>query len=165
MSEQTNLSFEGQREDENVVLLRRQHPWVLVRTGLAVVAIIFISLIPLLLPGGGKGLKFIALGVSIALVIALARLYMWWHTIYVVSNHRVIGVEQQKMLLRQVSEVPLENIQNITQVKKGFGPNVFDFGDLQIQTSGSKIAMEISSVDNPLETQQKILDAARKIKS
>ncbi len=158
------LSFEGQRSDENVVLTRRQHPWVLSRTGLIVVAIIFVSLVPLLLPGGGKGLKLIEWGVAIAAIIGLVRLYMWWHTIYVVSDHRVIGVEQKKLLLRQVSEVPLENVQNITHVKQGFGPNVFDFGDLQIQTSGSKVAMEISSVDNPLEVQQTILEAARKLK-
>ena len=164
MKERQKLSFEGQRLDEDIIFIRRQHPWVLMRAGLAVVAIIFASLIPLLLPGGGKGLKLIALGASIALLIALARLYMWWHTVYVISNHRVIGVEQQKLLLRQVSEVPLENIQNITHIKKGFGPNIFNFGNVQIQTSGSKVAMEIMNIDSPLEAQQKIIDAMRRIK-
>lgn len=164
MDENPRPSFEGQRLDEDIILIKRQHPWVLVRTGLVVVLILFVASLPLLIPGGGIGLKLLALGVAAALIVGSLRFYMWFHTIYVLTNHRVVGVEQQKLLLRQVSEVPLENIQNITHIKKGFGSNMFDFGDLNIQTSGSQIAMAIVSVDNPLETQQKIIDAMRKAK-
>jgi membrane protein YdbS with pleckstrin-like domain len=157
-------SFEGQRPDEDIILIKRQHPWVLARTGLLIILILFVALLPLLMPGGGSGLKLLALGVGVALVIGLMRFYIWFHTIYILTNHRVVGVEQQKLLLRQVAEVPLENIQNITHIKKGVGQNMFDFGDLQIQTSGSKVAMEVVNVDGPLETQQKIIDAMRQIK-
>jgi len=88
---------------------------------------------------------------------------MWWHTIYVLTTDRIIGIFQSGILTRKMDEVPLENLQNVTHIKKGLGPTLFDYGDIHLQTSGSKVAMEIDSIETPLLAQQSILDAARKI--
>lgn len=159
----SSFVFEGQRPDEEVVLMLRQHPWVMSSTGFIVLLIIFICALPLILPGGFIGLKLLAIGCAVGAVLAGLRLFIWWNTVYVVSDQRIIGIDQQKVLMRKVNEVPLENIQNITHVKKGVGAMTFDYGTVLIQTSGGKTAARLRNVEHPLEVQQKVLDANRHI--
>ena len=162
--EKSQPSFEGQRLDEDVIKMWRQHPWVMAKSGIIIVAIMFVSCLPLLLPGGFTGYKLIMTGGIISLIIALVRFYMWRTTVYILSSQRVIGIDQSNVLSREVHEVPLENIQNLTFVKKGVGAMVFDFGTLKIQTGGSRVAMKITNVENPLRVQQTITDAERQNK-
>lgn len=156
------FSFDGQRADEDILWVKHQHPWVLSKTGLLAVAIIGLGALPLLLPGGGQGLKLLMWAAIVAAILIVARLFMWWNTVYILTTERMIGVSQPRILTRKMDEVPLENIQNVTHIKKGIGPMLFDYGDVQLQTSGSRVAMEIDRVENPLVAQQNILDAARK---
>lgn len=161
--EKSPYSFDGQRADEDVVHLWRMHPWVMAKTGFWVVLILFISFLPLLLPGGFTGTKLIIIGSIISAVLILNALYGWWNTVYVLSNQRVIGVDQSKLLMREVHEVPLENIQNITFVQKGLGATMFGYGTVKIQTAGGKTAVRLRNVEHPLKVQQEITESGHKL--
>jgi len=156
----SDVGFEGQRPNEEVLEIYRQHPWVMSRSAAIAIGILFIAFLPLLLPGGGNGVKLIMIGAAIACVILAVRLYIWWNTIYVLTDQRIIGSVQHKLLMRKVDEVPIGNIQNISHLKKGLWSMLFDYGIVQIQTSGSDLAMELHNVENPLTVQQSIIDVS-----
>jgi len=156
----SDIGFEGQRPDEEVLEIYRQHPWVMSRSALIAIVVLFLAFLPLLLPGGGTGSKLIIIGSVIAAIIIAVRLYIWWNTVYVLTDQRIIGSVQHKLLVRKVDEVPIKNIQNISHVKKGLWSMLFDYGVVQIQTSGSKLAMELDNIENPLTVQQSIIDVS-----
>lgn len=165
MKSKQQFTFEGQREDENIVAIWRQHPWVMIKIVLLIVAIFTITFLPMLLPGGFTGVK-LAIGGTVAIaLLGLGQLYIWWNTVYILSTQRVIGSDQSKMLTREVSEVPLENIQNIVHIKQGVGSMLFDYGTVKLRTAGSKIAMRLKNVEHPLQVQQKITDTSRNLRS
>lgn len=156
----SDIGFEGQRPNEEVLEIYRQHPWVMSRSAAIAIVILFVAFLPLLLPGGGNGGKLILIGSIVALIIMAVRLYIWWNTVYVLTDQRIIGSVQHKLLVRKVDEVPIKNIQNISHVKKGLWSMLFDYGVVQVQTSGSVLAMELNNVENPLTVQQAIIDVS-----
>jgi len=156
----SDIGFEGQRPNEEILEIYRQHPWVMSRSAVLAIGILLVAFLPLLLPGGGKGIKLIIIGAVIALIILAVRLYIWWNTIYVLTDQRIIGSVQHKLLMRKVDEVPIGNIQNISHIKKGLWSMLFDYGIVQIQTSGSVLAMELDNIENPLTVQQAIIDVS-----
>lgn len=158
------VTFEGQREDEEVVAVWRQHPWVMIKTVLLIIVIFAITFLPMLLPGGFTGIKLAIAGTAIIALLGLGQLYIWWSTHFILTNQRVIGSDQSKLMTREVAEVPLENIQNIVHIKKGIGSMMFDYGTVKIRTAGSKIAMKLKNVEHPLQVQQQITDTSRGIK-
>jgi len=165
MKSKSQFTFEGQREDERVVAVWRQHPWVMIRTVLVIIVIFAITFLPMLLPGGFAGIK-LAIGGTVAIaLLGTGRLFIWWNTFYILSTQRVFGFDQSKLLTREVAEVPLENIQNIVHIKQGIGSMLFDYGTVKIRTAGSKIAMKLKNVEHPLQVQQKITDTSRGLRS
>lgn len=164
-NQKPKFNFDGQREDEEIVTVWHQHPWVMAKIGFLVVVIIFVSCIPLILPGGFTGLKLIIAACIISAILISMALYSWWNTVYILSNQRVLGFDQGSPLSRKVYEVPLENIQNITHVQKGVGAMTFGYGTVQIRTAGGKTAMRIKNVEHPLQAQQKITDTGRGLRS
>lgn len=160
--EEPKFNFEGQRDDEEIVAIWRQHPWVMAKIGFIVVVILFVACIPLIWLGWSTfAIYFIVAGCLISAVLISMVLYSWWNTFYILSNQRILGFDQGSPLARKVYEVPLENIQNITHIQKGMGAMTFGYGTVQIRTAGGKTAMRIKNVEHPLEAQQKITDTGR----
>lgn len=158
----SEFTFDGQRPDEVVLHVWRQHPWVMGKVAMLVVVIIFLSLIPLLLPGGFTGINLIIGALIISAMLITNKLYLWWNTVYVLSNQRIIGIEQKQLISKVVREVPLKNIQNTTIFQNGMGPTTFGYGTIKIQTAGGKTALRVHNVENPIKSQQLITEAAHK---
>lgn len=158
----SEFTFNGQRPDEVVLHIWRQHPWVMAKLATLVVLIIFVSLIPLLLPGGLTGIDLIISALIISAILIANRLYLWWNTVYVLSNQRIIGVEQKQIISKTVREVPLKNIQNTAIIQSGIWPTTFDYGTIKIQTAGGKTALRIRNIENPIRGQGIITEAAHK---
>ena len=76
-------------------------------------------------------------------------LYIEWlnHELdmYVVTNNRVIGLEQIAFLNRAVTECNLWQIQEVNSKAKWLFANIFNYWTLSIQTAGRKI---LNVVDN-----------------
>jgi hypothetical protein len=149
-------SFDGQREDEDITAVYRQHPWVMAKTGLVAVIIIVVGSIPLAV-GFSWGVESLLLFIAIAGLYFLRRIYLWLNTIYILTTQRIFAIMQRGLFHRINNEVPLANIQNASHAKKGIWQMAFDFGEVEIQTSGSKTAMVLENVERPYQVQQRIL--------
>ncbi|RAL57895.1 hypothetical protein BLD25_00895 [Candidatus Gracilibacteria bacterium GN02-872] len=89
-------------------------------------------------------------------------LYIEWlnHELdmYVVTNNRVIGLEQIAFLNRAVTECNLGQIQEVNSKAKGLFANIFNYGTLSIQTAGSKTTLKMEFCPDVMQTSRKILN-------
>lgn len=58
--------------------------------------------------------------------------------VWIVTNQRIINIEQKGLFARVVSEKDLGRMQDITSDIEGFWATVLNYGDVHIQTAGEK---------------------------
>ena len=155
-------SFDGQKESEEIVAVWRQHIWVLSKTALAVILLIVIGSMPLAFWSPSWGAKFLLFFVAVAGLYFLLGFFLWFNTIYILTDLRVMTITQQRFMIRKINEIPLSNIQNVAHVKKGIFQMIFDFGNVEVQTAGAVTGMNLRNVEHPYKVQQKILTAEKK---
>ena len=89
-------------------------------------------------------------------------LYIEWlnHELdmYVVTNNRVIGLEQIAFLNRAVTECNLWQIQEVKSKAKWLLANIFNYWTLSIQTAGSKTTLKMEFCPDVMQTSRKILN-------
>lgn len=150
--------FDGQRPDEDVIFVVKRHPWVLASAGFISIGLIVVVVLSILF----FGLSHITAFVITALVIffLVFGFYQWFvynNYLYILTNQRIIIIEQTGLLGRKITEAELEKIQNITVEVKGAMGTLLNFGNISLRTAGVDPAMVMINVENPYEVQQKII--------
>ena len=69
--------------------------------------------------------------------------------VWTVTTHRVIDREQLGLFHRVISELELNQIQDITYEQKGFWSTIFNYGHVYIQTAGEKERFVFDDVPRP----------------
>jgi uncharacterized membrane protein YdbT with pleckstrin-like domain len=67
----------------------------------------------------------------------------------VITNERIVEIEQKGFFNREVSSFRLENIQDITVDVAGVLASVLDYGDVQIQTASKDRDFTIKNAPHP----------------
>jgi hypothetical protein len=111
--------------------------------------------------------------ITLPLTILFASIYflsvgLFFYTYFVnfyldlliITNDRLLHINQIGMFARSISEVDLYKIQDITSKIDGFFPALFKYGDLLIQTAGTQEKFMIYNVPDPEGLRQIILDLA-----
>ncbi len=83
---------------------------------------------------------------------------------YVVTNARIIWIEQVWFLNREVSQCALNDVQEANTKTKWFFSNMFDYGDLTIQTAWNASNFRMEFVPDPLWTSRKLLNTVEDYK-
>jgi len=163
--------FPGQHQNEEILAVVRQFPLVLRRPLIWGLVIILVSLLPwtVAYSNGYKWLN-LAVGWTIIGLTFLAIYWLinwigWYYSVYVLTSHRIIIIRQRGLFDRQVSELTLNNIQNVNYHIKGFLAAVFKFGDITIETLSGGGDLKLKTIRHPAYLQQKILDTAHKFNS
>lgn len=68
---------------------------------------------------------------------------------WIISNDRLIDVNQKGLFSRMVTEVDLYLIQEITSEQHGLFGHIFNYGDVYIQTAGAMPRVVFMDVKNP----------------
>lgn len=158
-----NKEFFGQRTDEDVILILQRHWFVLAWPFLKGVLFIAFALI---LPAIGKvGFYIFNSGVIAFVYIVwlifwtsyLAYEYInWYRDRFIITNQRIINIDQRSMFSRKVSEIELERVQDISHEINGVFAVTLNFGHVIIQSAGSK-DMAIQDIAHPAELQDIIV--------
>ncbi len=82
-------------------------------------------------------------------VIAMAQITDYFLDIWIVTNERVINIEQQGLFNRTVSELRLNQVQDITSETNGFLETFLTYGNVYIQTAGERERFVFKDIDNP----------------
>ena len=97
------------------------------------------------------------LGIGLFYYTYLVNYYL---DLLVITNDRLLHIEQEGIFARTISEVDLYKIQDITSSIEGFLPSMLNYGDLLIQTAGALEKFYITNIPDPEHLRQKILDLA-----
>ena len=75
---------------------------------------------------------------------------------WIVTNQRVINIEQKGLFARVIAEKDLARMQDITSEIEGFWPTLLQYGDVHIQTAGEKERFVFRNVPFADEVARKI---------
>ena len=79
---------------------------------------------------------------------------------WIITNDRLLNIEQEGVFARTISELDLYKIQDATSEVKGILPSLFGYGNVHIQTAGETKRFELEQVPNPHEVRKLIMDLA-----
>lgn len=100
-------------------------------------------------------------GYSIWLLILWVVFFMEWTDYYldlwIITDRRIIDVEQKGFFHREVTSFAYNQIQDITVETKGLLETFLKFGTLHIQTAGHNRDIIIKSAQNPEEARSLVL--------
>jgi hypothetical protein len=152
--------FHGQRKDENVLLITKQHPLILLKPTLIVVCLLLIPWLVNVFTSPGLTL---AASLLISLLVAFLVGYRAWHhwenSVVMLTDERIVILHQRGMLHREFTECGLGTIQRVSHQVSGLLRTVFDYGDIVIVTGGVAGLLTLSNTPHPYEIQQEILRA------
>lgn len=104
----------------------------------------------------------IILGTSIYLLSIWLFLFSafldYYLDLWIVTNDRIMNIEQHGLFGRTVSELNLTKIQDVTSEIKGIIPTLFNYGDVHIQTAAEEKRFVFEQVPNPHEVRKGILE-------
>jgi uncharacterized membrane protein YdbT with pleckstrin-like domain len=143
-----NLHFPGQHKGEEVKIVFRRSIFFLIAPYilnliLLVVALIIANVLPNNIPILQEDFIASIFDFIITLIIIFifyTSFLTWTHyylDAYIVTNQRVLTIDQIDFFHRKVSEADIGNVQDIEVVVQGFFSNTLNFGDVRIQTAGA----------------------------
>ena len=78
--------------------------------------------------------------------------------VYIITDERIVDIRQTGFFKREISELHLREVQDVSALVKGFIPTVFHFGDIYIQTAGEHENFTFYAVPHPYRVSKKIAD-------
>lgn len=106
--------------------------------------------------------------VLLAMFISLFYLIIWifffqsfidyYLDIWIITNERIIAIEQKDLFHRVISEYKLYRIQDVTSTVKGFLETIFNYGDVHIQTASETQRFIFKEVSDPARVVKLVLE-------
>ena len=127
--------FDGQREDEAVVLVFRRHV-IALRKGFYMILIpLVITSIPVFIWQETIWLLWLPVGgLLLGLILFFTQWIKWYFTVFILTDQRIRQVTQRGFFGSDVVDLDITNIQNASYKVPGFRGEVLGFGTIVIQT-------------------------------
>ena len=154
-------TFRGKREDEEIIVMLRRH-WVILLVEFLPLIIMLFALLagsiftPFLI-------EFLPIEVSpkfFNLISSFLFMFYWiivfvvwidyYLDVWIVTDQRIVNIEQFGLFRREISELDHGKIQDVTTEVHGLIPTLLKFGYVHIQTAGSRTRFEFKQVPNPV---------------
>ena len=152
------------KEGEEVVIILRKHwasfLWPILKT-FTILVIPFFLVFFLFATLWGMIVFFV--WISIGFAYGLHKWITWYFDSFVITNWRIINIDQRGLFSRSVSETNLRNIQDVTYEIHGLMATAFNYGSVKVQTAGSDGTLKISSIPEPKSVQDLILELQTKV--
>lgn len=155
-------AFPNQERDETVYVFVRRH-WLAFLPFLGfVIAILLAGVIAILLITNffADSLNEWAFPVAILslsmLFLAIATIFLvgwldFYFDIHVVTDRRIVDIDQKGLFNRVTSELNLSQVEDVTAHSKGFLETFFTFGDVTVQTAGTQPNFVLEKIPKPNE--------------
>lgn len=149
-----DITIQNQADDEKIIKVWRHHPFTLIKPVLKVAAFLLIPLALFAITGPSM-FSSPFLFVLFLLIIAISGTFAayqwvsWYGDVYVLTNYRVVDVEQEGFFHRNFSETTLNNIQDISHEVSGVPQTIFNYGDVVVQTAGALPNISLNDIGDP----------------
>lgn len=166
-------SFPNQQPDEKILIFLRRH-WIALFK--VIMTFILLVVLVILLDIGSYyftnvwksqvGYPLMVLANSayflFVMLFSFANFVDYYLDVWIVTNKRIVNIEQKGLFARVVSEKELSRMQDVTSEVKGFVQTFLHYGDVFIQTAGEKERFIFKQVPNAAEMAQKISNLVSK---
>lgn len=154
------INFPGKHEDEQIILFLRRHWFIFFMRLLfilaAIASLVAVYFLVIALNPNFKESEYYRLllfGESLATLFIWNFFFILWLDYYldawIVTNERIINIEQRGFFARNVSELKLVKIQDVTSEIIGVVPTLLDYGNIYVQTAGEKERFTFYQIPNP----------------
>lgn len=167
-----SCSFEGQDSDEEILFVIHRH-WfnILVQFipfafGLLAVIGIFVFFM-FVSPDSLESVdpRFFAFIESVLLIFLWIFAFLIWIDYYldvwIITNKRIVNIEQKGLFVRSMSELYLFRVQDTTSEVKGFFPSMLNYGDVFVQSAGEQERFQFHKIPDPYAVKDTIMDMAQ----
>lgn len=159
----------NQRPNEKLITVLRRH-WFALLT--IVGAFVILTVIPLLLgtyfwDTFSIWIKQPFLGPVLVIILSMYFLSIWlfafleftnyYLDMWVITNERVINIEQEGLFKRTTSELDLASVQDATSEIRGFLQTMFSYGNVFVQTAGEKGRFHFKNIPHPERIQEVVM--------
>ncbi len=161
--------FPSQQENESVYLVVREH-WVRLLLKFLIWAI-FAAALAVILRFGPEAFPQLfegSSGMAVNLLVSLGYLFlllsgfivwvMYYLNIQVVTNLRIVDIDQVGLFHHTVAELHIENIEDVSSEVSGVLGTMFNYGDVKVQTAGATERFVFENVPNPASIEKMVLD-------
>ncbi len=146
--------------DEKIVMEVRRHWYILVAETLFLLFFVvapffafgFLNVFDQFLAADKVVPLFLFMTSAWFLIVWITFFIIWTNyylDVWIITDKRIIDVEQYYLFSREVSEFKLEKIQDITVEIHGLLPTLLHFGDVHVQTAGQMREFVIRYVPYP----------------
>jgi len=166
------VSLEMQERGETIEMIIRSHVvtnlrWVLFVLFAAIVPLIFYSefgreqlytqqFIDMVSTKGQ--IFFIVMWYVIIGSYAVQSAQLWFFNVLIVTDSRIVDLDVTWPSHRKITEAQLRQVQDVSFTQVGFIANIFNYGDIHVQTAGIKQDIEILRVPDPAFIHDQITD-------
>ncbi len=153
------------KKDETVVAIIRKH-WI------TLVWPVFIVLVGIGLLVAFLDFFFAAQWSLIVWVVLLAAVvgfaaFNWavhYFDSFIVTDMRIIDIDQRGLFKRVVSETTFDKVQDVTYAIVGIFATTMNYGTVSVQTGGTEARIELDHVGEPRRVQEVLLEAQKLFK-
>lgn len=156
--------FKEQEKDEEIREVIRRH-WFDILWQF--IPLIFATLLVLSLLGVARQLFSQTINENILFFFGSFLLLIFWLVasiiwidyyldVWIITNKRVVNVEQKGLFMREVSELHYNKIQDITTEVHGFIPTILHYGDVYVQTAGAQPRFLFHNVPDPYKIKDQL---------
>lgn len=151
--------------DEHIVHIVRKH-WILLIRNFAstlVIGFFVLFIFSALVGSNGAVSPKAVFGLMLLLLIIWIILFTIWTNYYldiwIVTDKRIINIDQISLFQRSKSTLRIERVQDVTVQKHGILQELFNFGTIRVQTASAENSISvINGIPNPNYVQRAILE-------
>lgn len=160
MKKSQNKLFEGQHDNEDLLLVFRSHPVRLRRPLIAFLLVLLLAFTPIAIwPLSAWAWNFLFFGSSAAVIVFLYFWIGWYYSIYIITDERLIEIKQKGLFSRKVVELGLDKIQNANYEVSGLQETLLKYGTITIQTFVGDLMLE--QIPHPARIHSEITEILR----
>jgi len=132
------------QDDEYIVVVIRKHWFVVLKEsfGIIVFAIIPLLLLSIIASGSGPVSPVLTFVLTLWMLILWMALFTIWTDYYldmwIVTDRRIINMDQISLFHREVSTVRIERIQDVSTTESGIIQTLLKFGSIRVQSAGAE---------------------------
>jgi len=146
--------FDSQDVDEEILLVLRRHwftnlSWIITFVFM-ILAPLFLASIPFLdLLSSSLRSIIVLFWYLVSFAFAFEKFLSWYFNVFILTEERVVDIDFDNLLYKNISEAQISMIQDITVSQGGVSQTLFNYGSVYIQTASEVPQIEVLKVPNP----------------
>lgn len=164
--------FPNQHQDEEVLRVIHRH-WFNILSHFFIILVFSFLLVasflafPILFPemfNDGSARLFLFAENTFFIFTWLFGFLIWidyYFDVWIITNERIINIEQKGLFVRHISELNFQNVQDVTSAVNGLLPTILNYGDVSVQTAGAENRFLFRQISDPYQIKDIVMNLAK----